>query len=307
MKKTLKMMAALLISSSLMVTGAASASAFSDVKDSKQREIVKELQTKGIISGISADKFAPGKTITAAQAVKMVVKAVGLKALPNLTGKSFPSVPKGAWFAAAVNIAAMHGLPVNNEMKWNQPITKEEFANLLYAAIQATGDYPVIMMYIHVADEKEMKKESTAAVQFLLLTKIAELDKDSKFHPKKQLNRMEAAKMTHAAMKFIAEHAKKPPVDDKEQPGDGVTTDIIKVNDEVNKVVITKDNLPHPGYGIAVTNIEFKANNEAVVYYKVTQPDPDKMYPQVISKASTEVYVSAKYKVTVKATPQKGL
>lgn len=299
MTKTTKMISALLISSSLLGAGAVSASAFSDVHDNDQLTIVKSLQSKGIIQGVTSDKFAPQRTITSAQAVQMVVKATGLKENPNFSGKSFSTVPDGAWYADAVNIAAQHGLPVSAETKWNEPMTREDFANLLATAVQKTGNYPLILMYINVADESQMKEESRGAVQFLLLTKIAELDKAGKFHPKQELTRMEAAQMSYAAMQFIENH-KQNNVGETEQAGDDISIQVEKVNAEVNKVIITKNNLPHPGYGIAVTSIDFVNDVEAVVSYKIIQPDPDKLYPQVISKSSVETYVPSKYEVKVK-------
>ena len=291
------MLSALLLTSSLF--GAGAASAFSDVKDKDQLNVVQSLQSKGIIKGVTSDRFVPNKTITNAQAIQLVVKATKLDEQPNLTGKSFKTVPENAWYADAVNIAVMHGLPVSEDTKWNEAITREDFANLLSSAIQKTGNYPVIMMYIHVADEEQMKEDSRGAVQFLLLTKIAELDKDNKFNPKKPLTRMEAAQMTHAAIRFIEQHNQEA-VDEEEQTGDGVSVETVKVNDEVNKIVITKDNLPHPGYSIGIHSIEFTSDKEAVVYYKVNQPDPDKMYPQVISESSAETFVPAQYSVKVK-------
>lgn len=302
MTKTTKIISALLISSSLLGAGVVSAGAFSDIEDRGNQAIVKSLQDKGIIQGITTDKFAPQKTITSAQAVQLVVKATGLKELPNFSGKSFESVPDGAWYANAVNIAVQHGLPVSAETKWNEPMTREDFANLLAAAVQKTGNYPVILMYMHIADESQIKEENRGAVQFLLLTKIAELDKGAKFHPEQNLTRMEAAKMTHAAMQFIKEH-KQGTVGEGEQNGDDISTQIVKVNDKVNKVVITKDNLPNPGYAVAVTSIDFVNGKQAIVYYTVIQPDPNKMYPQVISKSSAEAYVSSQYDVKVKEAP----
>lgn len=300
MTKPIKLFSALLISSSILGLGAGSAAAFSDVQDSAQLKIVNSLQSQGIVRGITADKFAPQKTITSAEAVQMVVKATGLKMLPNFSGKSFSTVPDEAWYADAVNIAAQHGLPVTADTKWNEPMNREDFANLVATAVQKTGDYPLIAMYIHVADENLMKEKTRGSVQFLLLTKIAELDKNDKFNPKQALTRMEAAEMTHAAMQFIGNHKQ---VDiDKLQPTDeNISVQTVKVNAEVNKIVITKDNLPHPGYGIAVTSIDFVSDKEAVVYYKIIQPDPDMSYPQVISKSSAETFVPSKYQVKVKA------
>lgn len=299
MKKTTKLLTAMLVTSSLL--GAGAASAFQDVQEGKPLQMVKELQAKGIIQGVSADKFAPAKTITTAQAVQMIVNVADLKVQPNFTGRSFDSVPKDAWFADAVNIAAQNGLSVSADMKWNEPITREGFATLLSEAIQKTGNYPVVMMYLHVADEDLMKEESRGAVQFLLLTKIAELDANAKFHPTKNLTRIEAAELAYHSIRFI---------DIPQKPGQSepdVSTKVVKVDESQNKVTVTKEDLPNPGYGIKITSVDYVSDTEAVIHYKVLQPDPDKMYPQVISKSSDDVLVPSKYtKITVKAEATEG-
>ncbi|MEC0310335.1 S-layer homology domain-containing protein [Paenibacillus lautus] len=300
MKKTTKLLTAMLVTSSLL--GAGAASAFSDIQEEKPLQMVKELQSKGIIQGVSADKFAPAKTITTAQAVQMIVNVADLKVQPNFTGRSFDSVPKDAWFADAVNIAAQNGLSVSADMKWNEPITREGFATLLSEAIQKTGNYPVVMMYLHVADEDLMKEESRGAVQFLLLTKIAKLDANAKFHPTKSLTRIEAAELAYNSIRFIEEHQKNMIPEEPGQSDPSVSTSVVKVDDAQNKVTVTKEDLPNPGYGIKITSVDYVSDTEAVIYYKVLQPDPDNMYPQVISKSSDDVLVPSKYtKITVKA------
>ncbi|MFI2857083.1 S-layer homology domain-containing protein [Paenibacillus sp. JSM ZJ436] len=305
MKKSTKMISALLMSSALVGSMSASAFAFSDVEDSSQLAIVKDLQRAGVINGISEDRFAPNQSLTAAQAVQMIVNATELQVFPNFSGQSFSSVPDGAWFSEAVNIAAMHGLPVTNEMAWNKPINRETFAGLLHAAVQSTGDYPIIAIHIEVADEEKISEEFRGAVQFLLITNMADLNDKDEFQPKETLTRMEAAQMVHAARDFLNGFPnEKPPVEiPPGEGGDQVSSDVIKVDENVNKVVITKSDMPHPGYGLMVSSIEFVSDWEAVVYYSVTPPDPDKMYPQVISEATAEAYVPAPYKVTVKEAP----
>ncbi|WP_194543509.1 S-layer homology domain-containing protein [Paenibacillus sp. FSL W7-1279] len=305
MKKTTKLLTAMLVTSSLL--GAGAASAFQDVQEGKPLQMVKELQAKGIIQGVSADKFAPAKTITTAQAVQMIVNVADLKVQPNFTGRSFDSVPKDAWFADAVNIAAQNGLSVSADMKWNEPITREGFATLLSEAIQKTGNYPVVMMYLHVADEDLMKEESRGAVQFLLLTKIAELDANAKFHPTKNLTRIEAAELAYHSIRFIEEHQKNMIPQEPGQSEPDVSTKVVKVDESQNKVTVTKEDLPNPGYGIKITSVDYVSDTEAVIHYKVLQPDPDKMYPQVISKSSDDVLVPSKYtKITVKAEATEG-
>ncbi|WP_431785963.1 S-layer homology domain-containing protein [Paenibacillus lactis] len=299
MKKTTKWLSAILVASSLL--GAGAASAFTDIQGEKQLQMVKELQAKGVIQGVSADRFAPGKPLTYAQAVQLIVNAVDLKVMPNFTGRSFESVPKDAWFADAVNIAAQNGLSVTADMEWNKPITREDFATLLVEAIGKTGNYPVVMMYVNVADEDQIKQESKSAVQFLLLTKIAKLDANDKFHPDQKLKRIEAAELVYNAVQFIEEHQKNALPAEPGESDPSVTTRIEKADEKQNKVTVTKDDLPHPGYSIKITSVDYASSTEAVIYYRIVQPDPDKFYPQVISSSSDDVLIPAKYsKITVK-------
>lgn len=300
MKKTTKWLTAVLVASSLL--GAGGASAFTDIQEGKSLQMVNMLQAKGVIQGISADRFAPSETITNAQAIQMIVNLADLKLQPNFTGRSFDSVPKHAWYADAVNIAAQNGLSVSADMKWNEPITREEFAVLLSEAIQKTGNYPLIMMYLHVADEDQMKEESRGAVQFLLLTKIAKLDAHDQFYPAKSLTRMEAAELAYQSIGFIEQHQKNNVPKEPGSMDPSISISISKIDAAQNKVTVTKHELGHPGYGIKITSVDYVGDNEAVIYYKIVQPDPDMMYPQVISSASDDVIVPSKYtKLNVQA------
>lgn len=70
---------------------------------------------------------------------------------------------------------------------------------------------------------------------------------------------------------------------------------------DVKRVVIARD-MPNPGYALYVSRIEFDhASKKAIIYVRISSPDPDKMYPQVITKRETEAFVPAAYKVEVKA------
>ncbi|PAK50442.1 S-layer homology domain-containing protein [Paenibacillus sp. 7541] len=292
MNKTTKLITSILVTSSLL--GAGAASAFTDIQGEQPLQMVKELQAKGIIQGVSADKFAPSKTITTAQAVQMIVNAAQLESIAG-AGDARVNVPENAWYADAVQIAAEHGLSVSENMKWNEAITREAFAQLLYEAVEVTGPYPVIKMYINVADADLMKQDSLGAVQFLLLTKIAELDEQGNFRPTDTLTRLEAAELAYRAVQFLEMHQENAIPDKPEQDDPAVTTEVVKVDANENKVIVTKEDLPNPGYAIKITSVDYVGEDEAVVYYTVVEPDPDKMYPQVITAGSDEVLVPAKY------------
>ncbi|WP_339321267.1 protease complex subunit PrcB family protein [Paenibacillus sp. FSL W8-0194] len=280
------------------LAAASSAYAFSDIKDAEQEKIAASLQSQGIISGVSADRFAPAEPLTAAQGIQLLVKAMKLQG--KVDGPPPPAnVPVKAWYAQAARIAADNGISVGQIRDWNMKLTKEQFAGMLHQAVKATGEYSTIEMYVFVKDDGEMSSEYKSALQFLLLTRIAELDAQDRFHPKQYITRMEAAEMIYNALKFIQSHQNQDPGASEAD----VSIRIEKVNDKVNKIVLSKADMPNPGYGLVVDRIEFLPGKKAVAYYHLTSPEPGKMYPQVISTATASFYLDSSLEISVKTTP----
>ncbi|WP_110933029.1 S-layer homology domain-containing protein [Paenibacillus bouchesdurhonensis] len=294
MNKKLNMAAVLLLSSSLLL--ASSAAAFHDV-EGKDAVITKSLHEKGIIHGISKDKFAPKSQLTGAQGVRMVVQALDLKG----NSKNFGiKGGKAFWYSESLQIAKDNGIQLPADFKPNEKLTREQFASILMQGVAATGDYPMIMMYLHIADSDEINPDYMTSIQALLLTKLASLDEDGKFNPKLPITRIEAARLVYNAAEYVQKQKDNviPDIEDGNKLNQ-VSHQIEKVNDQVNKVILTRANQPHPGYGISVAKVEFQ-DNTAVVYYELLSPDPGKFYPQVITDSKTETYVSSKYEVKIK-------
>ncbi|MFB5673692.1 protease complex subunit PrcB family protein [Paenibacillus terreus] len=297
------------------LAAASSAFAFGDLSGTQLQQ-VEALKAKGIVNGVSADKFAPSRTLTVAEGVQLAVKSMGLEAKPDVTDASYANIPADAWYAQAFRIAAENGLTVSGDVKPASPMTREQFADMLYEAISATGQYPVIKMYIEVADEKDFDADSLEAIQFLLLTKITSLDEQRNFYPDREITRIEAAEMVYNAVKYVEEmKAIQPaePLPTPEQPEqpdqpdqsdnvqDQVTISIEPVSSAKNKVTLTRHEAPNPGYGIAVDRVDYVSDSEAVIYYKLTSPKPGEMNIQVISNTETSVELDSKYeKVSIK-------
>lgn len=305
MKKNKSVTVALFVICSLAM--ATSASAFGDIKGAGQEKIVNSLQEKGIIQGITKDKFAPDQTLTYAQGVHMVVSAMDLQVMPDFTTGSFANIPASAWYAKSYRIAAQHQIPLSPDIDPGTHMTREQFANILYKAVSATGEYPTVSMYMNVADGKKLDQDSSEAVQFLLLTKIAKLDEQSNFYPDRKVTRMEAAEMVYNASEFVQNHR---PVEatpeNLAEPSDtvqqnGISMSIEKASNQQNKVTITRFQAPNPGYGIEVDHIDYVDDTNAVIYYKLTSPKPGEMNIQVITDTHTSTLVNSKYKITLKA------
>ena len=293
MKKTpkLKLSAALLLAGSLLLT--TSVSAFSDVQGD-DAGITESLQQKGIIQGITPDKFVPMGKLTGAQAVTMIVNGLGLK-VKDAAKSQVPA--KDEWYSSALRIAADKGIKLPKDFDPNAELTREAFADILVQAVGTTGDYPMVKMFIEIADADQITVEYSGHIQQLLLMKIASLDEQGKFHPQDTITRIEAARLVYNAAEYIDKY------EEAEQGmQDNVSFQVEKVNDQINKVVLTRAEQPNPGYGIRVAKVEF-SGDKATVYYELLSPEPGMNYIQVISDTRAETYISSQYTVEVKKLP----
>lgn len=244
------------------------------------------------------DRYHSKFTIDAATAVSLIVKGLNL----NIDHIRFIKAPKAsdyytkvkdnAYYAEYFIIAQHSGLGLAQDINPSAKVTKEQFSQWLYGALSNRGEYSWIEIYLDVADAEQVTKGYMDSIQKLLISEIATLDSKKKFYPKANITRGEALDMIEKTKKFIKNYQH------VIQPETPVVTDVKlisdKLNDDVNRVTITAM-APHPGYGLEVSSIVF-VNGEALINYRVIQPDPDKMYAQVITKLKLATYVSGQYK-----------
>ncbi|WP_235918183.1 S-layer homology domain-containing protein [Paenibacillus lutrae] len=304
----MKKLTTTLLAAMLVFSLGSSALAFSDIKGKPEEKAILSLKEKGIVDGIDAQRFAPNATMTAAQGIQLIVKALELD-----TGKvrfirapkasdSFPKAKDDVWYSESFIIAGVNNLPVDREIDPQQIITKEQFAEWLYAAVEKTGPYPVIQMFQLIGDEDQITPGSMNAIQVLLLTKIAKLDEKGNFQPKKPINRYEAAVLAYNAMEFVAKHKADAGAPAAPQPAEDIKISVTKDSEEFNKVTLSRGLMPNPGYGISIDRVDYVSADEAVVYYTLRAPDPTKMYPAVMTEVEASTTVKAGYKVTAAAS-----
>lgn len=294
MKKTVALLSVAALFGSMV---ASSASAFNDLS-ADQKEPIMALKQRGIVSGVDGEHFVPTGKASYAQTVHMLVKGLNLNMDTMRFIKKpeasdyYTNVPNNAWYAESFVIAQLNGLPIPKDVDPNGTITRQQYADLLIHAIDTKGTYPVIEMFVAFADQDDIDPKVSNSVQRMVLHKLIKLGADAKFYPKRELTRGEAAVWLHSAIKFVESHANA----QKPAPREDVKVTVEKVNDDVNKVVLSRGEKPTGGYGIAISGIRFEADGRAVITYTLTDPKPDSMNTQAITEPTAETYVSSKYK-----------
>jgi len=248
-----------------------------------------------------SDKY---KTITAATAVSMIVKGLGL----NIDHIRFIKEPKASDFYTKVKdnasyandfiIAQFNGLDLPKDINPSAKVTREQFAKWLYGALSTRGDYAWIEIYLEVADADKVSQGYMDSIQKLLIAKIVSLDSKRKFYPKYNITPVAAAAMIKKTVKFIEDNKNVP---NPENPESNILWDIKltsdKVSDEITRVTVSAT-APHRGYGIDIAGIKF-VKGEAIIQYRVVMPDPAALYPQVVTEVKAETYIPSRYKAVL--------
>ncbi|XID95286.1 S-layer homology domain-containing protein [Paenibacillaceae bacterium WGS1546] len=247
------------------------------------------------------EKTNGNKPITAAQAVTSIVKGLDL----NLDHIRFVKEPKASDYFTKVKddapyandfIVAMHnGVELPKDVSPTANVTREQFSAWLFGALSSKGDYAWIEIFLLIADEDQISDGYMNAIQKLLIAKIATLDGKQRFHPKKPVTQTEAAVMIKRTADFVKEMSS---VKEPESPIlNDVKLSTEKETDDVVKVTVTAT-APHPGYGLEITGIQF-SEGKAMIQYRELLPDPDGMYPQVITDVSATTYIPIGYEAVL--------
>lgn len=268
---------------------------FKDVEDG-QAAAVSALQERGVVSGIDSEHFAPKEKISYAQSVQMIVKGLdfNLDAMrfirQPVASELYTNVHNDDWYADAFIIAHYNGLEIPKDVNPHAAITREQFADLLVRALEKKATLPMIKMYINIQDGDQINPEYQGRVQRLLLYRIAELGKDGKWNPKDELTRGEAATWVYNAIRLIADHTQKPAATEE------VSVSAEKVNDDIQKVTLSRGVKPNAGYSIEINSIQFEQDGRAIIRYTLHDPQPDRMYAEVKTEAKAATYISSQYK-----------
>lgn len=179
---------------------------FKDMEDAKWAiQAVRYIQEKGIVSGVDDERFEPNRSITRAEAVKMMAAMIGAE--PQNAPLPFQDVSEGDWSYPYISAAYRLGL-VNGksetEFDAHSAITRQEMAVMAYRAMD------IMRMKIDKSeggffeDESQIAPWSAEAVNALATMKIivgSEGENGSIFRPNDNITRAETSMILYLILK----------------------------------------------------------------------------------------------------------
>lgn len=175
---------------------------FADIRGHISQTEIEALASRGIISGVNEDNFAPDATMTRAQFASIVVRALGL---PQKEVNQFTDVKKGEWHWSAVGTAYHYGLVSGKTAITFDPngtITRQEAASMVTRAAKLCGmdteleEYAIQNMLTQFGDYPSVSPWARESVAFCYQKNI--LDQcDWNIEPNRNITRSEIALMIY--------------------------------------------------------------------------------------------------------------
>lgn len=164
---------------------------------------IEAMASRGIINGTSATTYAPAETITRADYVALLVRALELTA--DGPGENFSDVETSAYYAKETAIAKKLGIANgtgNGNFNPLAPIARQDALVLMHKAMQAAGirvDDGLASVLDRFADRDRIAAYAKDSVAALVQSGLIQGDGVS-VHPQAALSRAEAAVMLYNMM-----------------------------------------------------------------------------------------------------------
>ena len=182
---------------------------FTDVpEDAWYRNAVWYVYTHGLMNGVSDTTFAPDSTTSRAVIVTILWRQAGTPVVNY--AMNFDDVSQGQWYSEAIRWAASEGIAGgygDGSFGTNDPITREQFAAMLYRYAQkqgydvSAGENTNILSYTDVEDVSEY---AVPAMQWTVGTGIINGTTGSTLASQGQATRAQSAMMLQ---RFCEEYA----------------------------------------------------------------------------------------------------
>ncbi|RJX39984.1 hypothetical protein D3P09_11435 [Paenibacillus pinisoli] len=170
---------------------------FTDLQQHWSQSMVELAAAKKLVEGVSKQTFVPDRAVTRAEFTAMLVRALG-RGTSSSEPTSYDDVKQGDWyysFVAKAKELGLLGFAKGDVFMPNQPLTREEMASMLAAAVKLEAN-SVTKGTISVdgyKDAEAMDPAHIEAIRLLIQLRIMTGTSEETFNPKGETTRAQAA------------------------------------------------------------------------------------------------------------------
>jgi len=160
---------------------------------------IEQLYERGIINGVSDDKYSPDAYVTREQIAKIVCTMLGLEGADNNAG--FSDVETTRWSAGFINVCKNKGYIMgypDNTFAPEGYVTRQDIAVILSRVLDSYEDNTVELQF---SDSDNISDYAVEAVKNFIQKGIIKGYDDNSFKPKKNCTRAEVAAIVYACIK----------------------------------------------------------------------------------------------------------
>ncbi|MGG4343613.1 S-layer homology domain-containing protein [Paenibacillus lautus] len=180
---------------------------FEDIQGHWAQNDIERMASKLIVNGSDDGTFDPNRTVTRAEFVAMLVRALGLSEKPQLSAYS-DVWPKEVWYAGAVGAASAAGLIegyADGSFRPDAGVTREQVAVMLGRAVQYAGELPSqdVSALERFADHAQVSEWAKGPVAELLTAGMIEGVGNAAFAPQAFATRAQSTVLLNRMLLYL--------------------------------------------------------------------------------------------------------
>lgn len=167
---------------------------------------IQYLAARSVIDGVGGGKFSPGRSITRAEFVKMLLGGLNLKADSNGDSAAFRDVSAEAWYADSVAAAVELGIAAgygDGSFGPERAVTREEAFVMAARALRAAGiEAGAVREPLPFADSDHISAYAADDIKLLSAAGLIDGRGEDRLQPQGAITRAEAAKVIAMLMEL---------------------------------------------------------------------------------------------------------
>jgi len=158
---------------------------------------IAKLSDDQVLSGYDDGTFRPDLLVNRAEAVKIILKGLGIEPLATVTQTSFSDVAVDDWFAGYIEMAVEKGIVTGNADGLFVPGRTVQRAELAKMLLNGVGFKKELWENEQLFDDVPLGQWFTPYMNYAGKSGIISKDKDNKVYPAREMTRAEVAETVY--------------------------------------------------------------------------------------------------------------